>query len=459
MNQVKVYLIIWLCLFGTEAPSFGQQYPKVGESTINYTFSDIDNSKNDSFEIAAAKGEWLVIDFWSASCISCIKSFPHINDLYLQFKDRVNFLAVGLYQNKNIASGLSQEAQIKNIFRYHKERHKLKFPVAYDSVALKVFDVFAVPTILVVNPKGIIVAKTISLNSSDLQSFLDGNLPKLTYAYSASEPRQAQTFDYMKPLLWQVKGTNVIDSNSLSQSILMKWADNFTLQFYTYGWEPSPHDARPKNFAEAIGVDLATLFRIARYGKASWSYQDFGFAKRSMDVLFELNAASTADIQNNLYAYSVILAAEEADAKKFRHKLLDDLQNYWGYRSTIEARKRPAYILKVIDQKKVARLKSKGGTPGIWQWKKARGFDFINQPISVLLNSTGISVGLEGLYAKKGLNVPPIIDTSGINFNIDLKYSGDVVDFENTLGVLHRNGFDLVLTEVDMDCIVVKTIE
>ena len=48
--------------------------------------------QGDQFQIE--QGKYYVIEFWATWCPPCVKSIPHLNDLYLKYKEQINFVGV-----------------------------------------------------------------------------------------------------------------------------------------------------------------------------------------------------------------------------------------------------------------------------------------------------------------------------------------------------------------------------
>lgn len=441
--------------------SFGQ-YQAIGDTMPEHLFSDVSNIPDNSVKISDYRGKWLVLDFWSASCVNCIASFPKMNELHQKFKGKAELLMVGVYRNKEVRNSHTGEQIIKSIYEYRRKRNKLTFPMAFDSTVMIKFDLLALPMIMIVNPEGKLVAKTISIDSTSLAELIEGKRPYLQYAYSAHEKNPFTSYNYKVPLLTNgSNGNGGVDTTFIYRSILTDYDGRSMPYLRFYGWDDaSTIKTRNRNYAEALGVSLTYLFRLGNYGQLSWNYNDNTLSRKSMDIVLQVKNDSLfkngKDGMKNLYSYSVKLPPRLAVAKNFRLTLLEDIKRCFGLVSSIELRKTPIYKLVVKDIKRVSRLKSKGGQQGIWVADNKGGFKIQNLPISSLLTSSGLSLGLEGRYVRKGQMVPPLIDSTDINYNIDLEYNGDVTNFEDTLLNLRKYGLDLVPDSAEMERIVVR---
>ena len=65
--------------------SISSQQQSISLNVLNFI-------QGDQFQIE--KGNYYVIEFWATWCPPCVKSIPHLNELYLKFKDNVHFVGV-----------------------------------------------------------------------------------------------------------------------------------------------------------------------------------------------------------------------------------------------------------------------------------------------------------------------------------------------------------------------------
>ncbi|OGJ61733.1 hypothetical protein A3D88_03395, partial [Candidatus Peribacteria bacterium RIFCSPHIGHO2_02_FULL_52_16] len=81
----------------------------------------------DPFTLASLKGKVVLVDFWTYSCINCIRTLPYIQGYWDKFKDTDKFVLIGVHapefvfekSEKNVADAI--------------ERHKLTYPLAQDN--------------------------------------------------------------------------------------------------------------------------------------------------------------------------------------------------------------------------------------------------------------------------------------------------------------------------------------
>ena len=82
------------------------------------------NSK--PLKISALKGQVVLVDFWTYSCINCIRTLPHIKDWYEKYHDK-GLVIIGVH-----APEFEFEKSLSNV-KKAVEKFEIKYPVALDS--------------------------------------------------------------------------------------------------------------------------------------------------------------------------------------------------------------------------------------------------------------------------------------------------------------------------------------
>lgn len=83
------------------------------------------NSNGES--IAKLKGKVVLVDFWTYSCVNCLRSAPYINTWYDKYKDQ-GFEVIGLH-----APEFAFEKNKENVEKSVRETYKIKYPVGLDN--------------------------------------------------------------------------------------------------------------------------------------------------------------------------------------------------------------------------------------------------------------------------------------------------------------------------------------
>ena len=104
------------------------------------------------------KGKWVLIDFWASWCGPCREELPDLVKIYEAFHNN-GFDVVGISLDDEV------EAWQKAVKKMKLSWHHLSDLKGWDSKAVETYKVFGIPTNLLVNPKGKIVASNIELEN------------------------------------------------------------------------------------------------------------------------------------------------------------------------------------------------------------------------------------------------------------------------------------------------------
>ncbi len=253
-----------------------------------------------------------------------------------------------------------------------------------------------------------------------------------------------------------VELVNDDDSMLLFKSVFTKW--NSKMSTYSFTLEPDRIDV--------YGMKLSWLYKLAYIGRPSWNYGDSLYNEYYLKPILEIkdtgkfipNHATGEGIfsysarypRNNKYSFEPndaylkgLLGKED-----IRLRMQRDLNNYFNYDVQIETRKVPVYNLVVKDDR-AGRLKTKGGRTKLdYPDGSYAGINAKNITISQVIQQLVLS------RRPASTHEIPIFDATEIKDNIDIKI--DAIFFEDWLKELQKNGLDVVLTEKDMKCIVVR---
>jgi peroxiredoxin len=114
----------------------------VGDAAPNCALTSIDGGQK--IDLNQFKGKVVYLDFWASWCGPCAKSFPFLNELHQQFKDRgLQIVGVNLDENK---------ADAKTFL----SNYSAGFTIAADadSQCVQAFDVEGMPTSYIIDRKG-----------------------------------------------------------------------------------------------------------------------------------------------------------------------------------------------------------------------------------------------------------------------------------------------------------------
>jgi thiol-disulfide isomerase/thioredoxin len=145
----------------------GRKRAAVG-ATMELAFKDAITGKR--IDLADFRGQVVVIDFWAAWCTDCAAEMPYMKRIYADVKGKgVQFMGVSL--------DVPEEEGGLQALRTSVARFGIDWPQYYpggkwDSEFSSTWGVFAVPTVFVLDRKGVIV-------STDARGKLETILPKL----------------------------------------------------------------------------------------------------------------------------------------------------------------------------------------------------------------------------------------------------------------------------------------
>ncbi|OIV41992.1 TlpA disulfide reductase family protein [Flavobacterium johnsoniae] len=122
------------------------------ETFGNATATDFALKNLDGKEVKLSdyKGKVVVLDFWATWCGPCKASFPKMQELVTQYKDKdVAFLFINTWENKK------EDEVLKNVTNYITEK-KYDFNVVFDSKSEVVADykIKGIPTSILIGKKG-----------------------------------------------------------------------------------------------------------------------------------------------------------------------------------------------------------------------------------------------------------------------------------------------------------------
>lgn len=432
------------CQFIYSQPT--NNFPEVGKVCPTFHLSNIQYYSKTTSSLQDFAGKWLVLDFWSEYCGSCIASLPKVNALQKQFNDRITFMMIGI-------PGDNRQT-IMNLYKKVQSKYSLELPVAYDSNLAARFNLKRLPYIIVIDPKGVVKAITSSLTAESISNILAGRKVILRSAYRESEKMSDSAYDSNTPILINNNGGKQTDY--LYRSVLTKWTNKMPINGLIY----------QKSRLEVFCVDLKTLYRVAFTGKMNWTESDTSlYGKFYSDPILEVKDSSlfmSDDTRTkNRFCYSQSIPDEKdflnpsrmssglTENTRVLANMQNDLKNYFGFDATIETRKMPFYELRIVDSSYL-KLKTDGKTSGIDEPNGYKqGFRLENVPFKNVIPLLFVS-----------MNAPrkiPIVDKTNISFNIDLQLDG--IYFDDRVKELRKHGISLFLSECVMKVIVIRNAE
>lgn len=436
----KLFFLILLSIFSSKLNA--QQphpYLKVGDKIEDYTFNELINSPRKRISISDYRGKWLVLDFWSLSCPVCIKELPKIDQIAKAFADKLEVLAVSSFELGKNDAGKTYKEMTENLFNFKAERYKFKIASAFDNDFFKISKITSTPVVFVIDPDGNLAAKATSVDSTSIANIIQGKSAIYPIYYFDAEDGDARN-TFARPASTISTGN---DTALVGRAILTKSNGGFEFFNTTNG------------HSKAVGEELPYLYKFGYTGKEEWDGVDSLSKMLFNELILETKnpsiffADSSSPNLGNRYNYSLTIP-RDLGPTEMRKILINDLDRFLGLKSSIQVRKVPIYKLVVIDQKKVLKLKAKGGSINYKPLNYAfKGFEAKNIPLA------RFAASLED--AVRDNNKPGyVLDGTGLNFPIDIKFDVNRYDWFETINFLNKMGFGIIADEKEMPCIVIQ---
>ncbi|MGV3466401.1 MAG: TlpA family protein disulfide reductase [Heyndrickxia sp.] len=411
----------------------------------DFKFVNIDYFSKPNASLDDFKGKWLIIDFWSQYCGSCVNSMPKMNALQEEFGDRLKIVMVGIFGQTKA----STVTTTKTLYEKIRKQTGLKLTVAYDTAFAKAVQVERLPDILVIDPNGVIRVRANEINSLQVDRIIKGDastIQKEIYPYSETI-KNSPRYDRTKPFLTDGNGGN--GSNFFYRSLVSRADANL-----------GPHgNVIDNGRIELLMMPLKSLYMYAFIGTNVLADNKNLYEKIFRNVILECTDSSYFYNENGAeksYNYSLVYPLKALQDEINHHLIEDqevlrimqkDLEIAFPYKAGLEMRNKPFYKL-VANKTAIEKLRTKGENPQSKKpWGPYRGAVYKNVSISSVVNFF--------MHNSYGYNWKvPIIDGSGISEKIDIEIKG--FTFQEQLESLHKYGLDLVLDEKPMQCLVIR---
>jgi thiol-disulfide isomerase/thioredoxin len=131
----------------------GLKSSAVGTQVTNFVLSDPQGKEVDLKDL---KGKYVLIDFWASWCAPCRKSFPHMREVYKNYKsDKFEIYSISIDEDKS--------AWLKAV---KEENNPWLQSLDTKNISQKGFAVTGVPSTFLLDPQGQIIAKEVGFDSS-----------------------------------------------------------------------------------------------------------------------------------------------------------------------------------------------------------------------------------------------------------------------------------------------------
>ncbi len=123
----------------------------IGQQAIDFSLPDTNGNE---IKLSSLYGKYLLIDFWASWCPSCRQENPNVVRIFKEFSQKgFTILGISLDNNKN--------SWLKAIEKDGLTWTHISDLEGWNNKAAKLYGIRSIPSNLLINPKGIIVAKNI----------------------------------------------------------------------------------------------------------------------------------------------------------------------------------------------------------------------------------------------------------------------------------------------------------
>ncbi|WP_343303074.1 TlpA disulfide reductase family protein [Chitinophaga niabensis] len=420
-------------------------FPEVGRPFPEFILDDVQDYKTAEVSLKDLKGKWVLLDFWGRSCGSCIRSMPKMDSIKNEFKDKVELIFIGDAKSDKRNPRINDKwmyAELKKKFGY-------SFAVAYDSTLYEKLELAGLPCIFVIDPAGILRGITYSITREDMAIFLKGKIPALPLYRGDREARNNYIeFNRRHPLL--IENNGVQDTNFIFRSALSNWYPYMAQDYPDFSKDNNWKGFRLSDGIQILGISLSYLYNTAYVGVRILQPRDSLYGKYWPKPLLKIKDISpfipNIITGSGYYCYSLIIKNGKADNNSLKRKMQRDLEDYFGYRVTIENNEMPCYVVTASDKMRET-LKTKYPHEKVDYRKDTVRNTPINLVIALL---DGVASG------NQDSRYIPFIDETNISNNIDvyLPISNRMQGLEETIKVLKENGIIVTLTKREMKTVV-----
>lgn len=429
LKTILPVLLLALSIFSGNVSAQAQVQLSAGRQSPEFSLKVYPNGKGVA-QIRTRQsylGRWLVLEFWTKTCISCIKGFPKLQLLSDSLKANMAFLLVGKNDEK-------YNSGIRTMYQRIASEENLSLDIAYDTLTFKSFGVWATPHAVVISPEGMIASISVGseLSLSSLKALINrkGNQIAQLETITSGKARSPA-----KP--------DITDSAGLS-------AHKSELDYWQKGHATSGAREIASNYKKGVFLSrlssLSQLYLLSEFGKAIWSARDSNYGKIWPRPVLEL-ADSTLFQESyqrakGLYRYRLNMTDTTALESVARTALKSDLNKWFGYQVKVVQREMPILKLISLDPSSGSKLASKGADG------KLNG-DYGS------LSITNLPVERLRMAIASYFPHHIIIDGTGIIRSIDLSLQGSLADLYSLRKALQKNGLDLLPTTKIMDVLII----
>lgn len=421
------YRSFWAILFTCLATEVYCQQTNSFEENRIFRYSNLVQLEGRSKQLISLprQGKKMILEFFSSTCIVCFRMMPKMDTLQEKYKNDIDVILIGKY-DKNIRS----------IYGRYSNRFNLKLSVAFDSIIFSKFRIQEVPKYVWIDENGIIKAVT------GIEEMNDDNIRLFINNKNIVRTKVEKLYEFDPNQLLFISENGGVESDIQYRSLLTEWKQGYP--FYI----PVSLTANTETDKfQAIGVTFGDLYRYAIYGIVNWdiNHSFYGKVFPTPIIMGKNGKISMPEEGEKRFCYSLYKFNSKLTDSLIKNHLLKELEFYFGYKAKIISCAVPCWKLTVSDE----RLLPASNHSKTEIKKDAAGFTLLNQSISKVVQI---------IYKYNPLEVP-IIDFTGITYNIDLSIVAAMEDMADIAKSLASFGLKLDKGEVQMQTIILEEIK
>lgn len=411
MKRLKFCLlvILWPVMSGLAQPLPQTIVPiSVGDILPNVVLSNLYNYPAASVALAQLKDKYVILDFWSSWCGSCIESFPEMHDLQRKFASQLKLLMVNSYANDN-------KKKVDHFFSVRKQRTGKAFELTYmleDSVLSSYFPHQSIPHYVWLDKNRRVVAITgqEEVTATNIQEWLGG-----------------------KTLALHVKNDNLLFDESKTELIKSDAADflyrslitNYKEDLGSVIGKKTTDDELVSHYY-IINYSLLALYQIAFPEIFTVPYNRIIIDSKVYNAFF-INTGK----EKKSYCYDLV--TRPVTNGKIMAAMQADLVRYFNVVACNENRPMDCYVLSANND--IHKSITKGGLPATDTDERSLKKYIRNSPVSELMSAMSI------VFDK------PWVDETGLKQNIDISFPYDFFYYNLRQVKDFLLSYGLVLTE------------
>lgn len=371
------------------------------------------------------KGEYLILDLFSSSCIVCFQMMPKVNQLQQEFKGKVRFLLIG-----------RQDGKIAPLYKKFEKGLNLKLDVVFDSVFFRKIRIKQVPTYIWIRPDGTVAAVTSpsSLSKASIDSFLQGK--------HVDPGKLVEKYPFDHTAIFHSNGNGGPDSNFLRRTIFGK----ATPEMLTYLPEKLEY-LEPNKTCNISNVSKSVLYKFAYWGTSLWDFKDtIRYIRVHLNPIFlDENGNEVPELKNEPdYFYSDSYQGESVP--DIKERLQWELKNYFAEKVEFVKRQMPCWVLRLAPGGR-DKIKTKYAKTSYSH--SLAGVDFRNVQIWQLMSI---------LYFNQRSDTVFVNETE-IDFPVDIKLDALLTVREDVFEAVRNLGITIDLESREMEVMLVKPLK